>query len=187
MSDEHKWERVDDDSPLRCQAMTQRGQCNNKKQGVSKFCPAHGGNRANMTAKNEQRRIYAVEKLQQQLSHFEDHPKTKSLSGEIAVLRMILQSKLQKCNDEHDLAIHSTTIIPLVTAIEKLVTSCDRLDTKLGNMLDPTQAIQWMEMISDLVAQYITDPDDLNEFNSQLIDSYTQIAGVKNSVPKEDA
>ena len=41
------WERVDEDSPDRCQCiMPNTGQCMLKAVKDSSYCPAHGGNKA---------------------------------------------------------------------------------------------------------------------------------------------
>lgn len=171
--EEQRWERVAEDSPERCQGVIPtKGQCFNRKMENSNFCPAHGGNRANATAKKESLRMYQIERYQQRLDTLADHGKLKSLTEEIAILRMILESKLKSCTDDHELMLRSQPISDLVVKIEKLVTSCNRLDLQMGNMLDQTQAIQWMGSIIDVISQYISDPDDLNAIADEIMASY---------------
>lgn len=167
------WERVEEDSPLRCQAVIPtKGQCINKKMEGSDYCPAHGGNRGNSKLKREQKRMYMIERYQQKLDAMQDHEGIKSLTSEIAVLRMILETRLKGCKDDMDLMLHSQSISNLVVNIEKLVTSCNRLDSQLGNMLDTTQAIQWMNAIVDIIGSHITDDDVLAEISDEILESY---------------
>jgi hypothetical protein len=39
---EKQYQRVEDDDPERCQAVTTRGQCKIKSLPGSKYCPIHG-------------------------------------------------------------------------------------------------------------------------------------------------
>lgn len=173
----HDWERVEEDSPLRCQAVIPtRGQCINKQVEGSDYCPAHGGNRGSAKLKREKRRMYQIQRFQDKLNEMEDHEGLKSLRSEIAVLRMILETRLKQCTDNHDLMLHSQSISSLVASIEKLVTSCNRLDTQLGNMLDTTQALQWMAEIVDIISTHITDEAVLSEISDEILESYDRIS-----------
>lgn len=171
------WERVPEDSPLRCQAVIPtKGQCLNMQVEGSDYCPAHGGNRAGAVAAKRQKRMYNIERYQQKLEAMADHPSLKSLHEEVAVLRMILESRLKQCNDDHDLMLHSQTISNLVAQIEKAVSSCTKLDTLLSRMLDQNQAMQWASEIVEIIQRYIKDSDVLNEISGQIVDSYERIS-----------
>lgn len=173
---EHNWERVEEDSPDRCQAViATKGQCMNRKMENSNYCPAHGGNRANKAAKEEEMRMYRIGKYQQRVNSLEDHGKIKSLRSEIAILRMMLEERLNQCSDSHDLMLHSQVVSNLVTNIEKLVTSCNRLDLQLGNMLDPTQAISWINEIVEIISTHIEDTEVLNTIADEILTSFQRI------------
>lgn len=168
------FERVEEDSPLRCQAtIPSRGQCINKRMDGSEYCPAHGGNRS----ANKKNRMYMIERFQSRMDKMEDHSGFKSLTGEIAILRMMLEARLQKCKDDHDLMMHSQNISQLAVQIEKLVVSCNNLDMKLSRMLDANQALHWMSEIVDIISRYVQDEAVLDDISTDILDSYERIKG----------
>lgn len=176
MPTEHDWSRVDADDPNRCQAQAgSRGQCYNKVMEHSKFCPAHGGNRANAAGKEASKRIYMAELWRERIAAMEDHSKLKTLSSEIGILRMMLDARLKLCTTEMDLAIHASSIGELISKIEKLVTSCDRLDTRLGGMLDTTQAMAWMTDVVEIISRHVEDSDVLSLIADEILESFQKI------------
>lgn len=176
MPDENKWQKVPDDSIIRCQAVIpSRGQCNNMQMEGSDYCPAHGGNRGNAALKLQKKRMYDVERFQAKLNQMEDHEGIKSLKSEIAILRMVLEQRLQQCHDTTDLMLHSQSISSLVAHIEKLVTSTQRLDMQLSNMLDATQAVHWMGEIVDIISHHVTDEAVLSEISGEILESFDRI------------
>src|SRR6218665_1663932 len=183
---ENQWERVEEDSPFRCQAVIPtKGQCLNRQMDGSKFCPAHGGNRACATTKEEQQRLYLAGRFQNRMNQLEDHSQLKSLRSEIAILRMILETRLQRCEDDHDLILHSVPLADLVLKIEKLVSSCSRLDLQLSKMLDTTQAINWANEIVSIIGEYVTDSNILSEIADRILEAYQKASGEKNARPAE--
>lgn len=170
---ENQWERVAEDSPDRCQAViSTRGQCLNRRVEGSDYCMAHGGNRGKAKLKREKMRMYHIERFQNKLNSMEDHERIKTLTSEIAVLRMLLEVRLKQCQDDHDLVLHSQSLSNLVASIEKVVTSCTRLDKQLGSMLDPTQAIQWMSEVVEIIGNYIEDEAVLDSISEEILESY---------------
>jgi hypothetical protein len=175
MDDNNRWERVEEDSPIRCQAVIPtRGQCINKQMENSKFCPAHGGNRAAGNAKKEQMRLYQVDRFQQRLDAMQDHTASNTLASELAVLRMLMQTWLNRCNDDHDILLHSQSISKLVNDIEKVLSSKSRLERILEGSLDKNQAMAWIGDVVDIISTHIQDSDVLNTIADELLASFNE-------------
>jgi hypothetical protein len=54
--------------------------------------------------------------------------------------------------------------------VEKCVTSCDRLEMRLGNTLDKGTALMMASKIVDVIGKYVTDPSHVDAISHELID-----------------
>lgn len=145
-----------DDDPDRCQGVSpSRGQCINKKVPGSDYCPAHGGNKAVEAAGKASLRGYQLARWKDNLRQFSDDPKIKSLTDDTAILRMLVENLLNKCKDANDLEIHSGRIADLITRIEKLVTSGQRLDERTGSQLDKNAALRLGQEIANAISKQV--------------------------------
>ena len=167
--------RVDEDSEFRCQAATKLGQCLNRVVPGSEFCIVHGGKNALDKQKVNARRIYMLEKFQDKVHRHVDHENLKSLREEIAILRMMLETQLNSCKDATDLMLKSSGISRMVSEIEKLVRSCDKLEQTSGSMLDATQAISWVNQIAGIMDTHIDDPDVVRVIADEIMTSYLKL------------
>lgn len=175
MSDE-KWQRVAEDSPERCEAVTStRGQCLNRQVEGSKFCPAHGGNRAGAKHAKERVRLFHLEKWQQRVNELEDNPALKTLTAELSIVRMMIEQKLKMCKDDLDLQRHSQGLVQLLGQAERLAVAANKLDIQNGQMLDTNQAIAWAKVIIDIIAPYLQSEEDLTEVSEQILKSFQEI------------
>lgn len=154
---ENKWERVSEaDDPNRCQGVIpSQGQCWNKAVPPSKFCMAHGGNRAQQLAKKEENRMYMLTKWQSKVNKFTDHDSIKSVREEIGILRMMMEERLNMCQSQTDLMLYSGPISDLVMKIEKLVSSCNKMENQLGQVLDKNQAIQLAQEMVEIIGKHL--------------------------------
>lgn len=125
--------RVAEDSPHRCQANTTNGQCRSRAVRDGK-CPVHMGSRQAIA--KQEIRSYRLGKLQADLEHFVNDDQVKSLRAEIGILKLTLETVLNRCQDATELMMSSQRISDLVGRIEKLVMSCQRLEERTGQMLD---------------------------------------------------
>lgn len=172
-----KWQRVEEDSPIRCQAtIPSRGQCINAQMEGSQYCPAHGGNRGHAKMLQAQKDMYDLGRYQGRVNDFKNHGEVKSLRNEIGILRTVLENRMKQCTDDHTLMLHSQSISNMVTAIEKLVVSCQRIDTQLGTMLDEARAMQWISEIIDILSRYVEDSVVLDEISNEIAASYERLS-----------
>lgn len=147
------WERVTEpDDPRRCQS--NRGgtsQCINVAVDGSKYCPAHGGNRAASARKEDELKLYHGSKFLARAEEVRKNGAILSLTMELAYLKEILQQKLLLIKDEHSFVIHQAGATDLIMKIDRLVHSCVKLQDKLGSTLTADQALQFAEQLTQIV------------------------------------
>lgn len=160
-----------EDSPDRCQGILQgAGQCTNARIEGSNFCIRHGGHSVERAATTEGLRNYRLTRWRERVNQFADNPQAKSLREEIGITRLQLENLLNRCQDENDLLMYSNQIEKLVNQIEKLVTSCQKLEEKTGSLVDKTQLMVMSDSIVKILADFITNPDDLDMIGMRIID-----------------
>jgi hypothetical protein len=152
--------------PERCQGIDQTGQCQYKKNKGIDYCDRHQGASAVNLRKVEVKN-YRLAKFQARMQELADSGGVKNLREEIGLLRMLIEERVNICNNPMDLLLHSSVISDLVMKVEKVVTSCNKLEHSLGNYLDKTQVIILASKIMDLIADHI-EPEKL-EFIGQSI------------------
>jgi len=179
-AEQQNWERVTDESdPRRCRAVTRVGQCYMVSVAPSNYCPAHGGCRALNYAKKVEIRNYRLAKYQARLGELAESQSVKSLRDEIGVLRILVEERMNACQDTHDLMMHSSVLSDLIARIEKLVSSCHRIEASLGALLDKTQAIQLGHEIVEIISRHVSDEDALDAISGEIILSISRLGGPK--------
>jgi len=166
-------DRVESDSPDRCQSLYKEGQCPFRKVEGSDYCAMHGGNSVLEAAKRASLRNYKLTKFQARLDRFATNPKVKDLRDEIAILRMTLEERLNSLNGPNDLIIHSHVISDLVLKINTVVSSCHKLENSMGQLLDKQAILQFGSEIIRIISEEITeDPELLNRIADKIMNVY---------------
>lgn len=160
--DKYKIERVSDPAdPARCQSTPGgRDQCMMRAVPGSKYCPLHGGNKAGQAAEQQRIRQYNLAKWASRQAHFAESVNVKSLRDEIGILRMMIEERLNGCKDSTDLMINSSAISTMILNVEKLVSSCHKIEVAMDLMIDKTAIVALGLAIVELVAEYVDDPDE---------------------------
>jgi len=174
----NKFERCEPEDPDRCQAVGKSDQCPYKSMDGSKFCPRHGGNKAgNKEEKVQLRnlRITRAYRYAERAKELGDSEHIKSVRDEIAILRLLLEERLEVCHVPADLLLASPVISDLILKIEKLVSSAHRLESNLGELLDKAAVVQLTGELIEIISkglQELTDNliDELgNDFKDKII------------------
>jgi len=166
---EYEMVKVAEDDPWRCQASTPKGQCPLKATVLGGTCPAHGGNVAVNCEEKRQLNNYRVDKFQAKLNRHATSPRLKTLGDEVAILRMLLEEQLNKCDDAHDLVLRSHLISDLVVKIEKVVKSCHSLENSLGGLLDKQAILVFAGKVIEVIAANVKDEVILNEISNGIV------------------
>jgi len=148
-----------EDDPNRCQAIAgSLGQCPNlavRTDGgkYGEYCLAHGGNRFLQAEKQGAIRNYQLDKFKAKLSRHATSPAIKNLRDEIAILRMVLEERLNKCNDAGDLILQSGPISDMVMKINKVIESCHKLEGSMGQLIDKQAILQFASEVIAIIGE----------------------------------
>lgn len=168
------------DIELRCPVMKSNGQqCTHQIVPGTTRCPLHGANTQLASAEKKSLDMYRFAKYQQRVDELKEHNEVKSLRSEIGVLRMLLEEKMNRANTEAELVMMAGPLSDLVMKIEKLVSSCQRLENNLGNLLDKQQmkniATQLMTVLSEKVNELNLSDEEKGQFIEIVANSFLAI------------
>jgi hypothetical protein len=120
---------------------------------------------------NKARRIYQLSKWQSRVGELADHEQVKGLREEIGILRLLMEEILGVCHDSTTLLMYSNRLSDLATRIEKLVSSCHRLEQSSGLLLDKSAALNIGAQIVEIVSRYVSNEDALDAIGQGIVDA----------------
>lgn len=148
--------------------MPTKGQCMIKAVENSSYCPAHGGNKAFEAVQQKELRNYRLNKFKARIQELGNSDEIINLRDEIGILRILLEEKINRCEDTNDLLLMSGPLSDLVMKVEKIVTSCNRLEARLGNHLDRTRVLQFAQTIVQIIGNHISDETILETISEEI-------------------
>lgn len=167
---EAEWERCLPNDPRRCQASGIRGQCPYKAKPDTNYCPRHNATADQLAARRAANR-YRLGQYQERFTDFTVDSEIKNLRSEIGILRMTLEEVINSCQgDSMKLICNAGKISDMVSKVQKLVVSCQRLEVSMGLMLDRDKVILIGQKIVELVSNIVPDKEILDQFGEALID-----------------
>lgn len=177
MTIETKLERVEADSPDRCQSGGKDGQCPYKKAPGYEFCPRHFGK--SESAQSQKRiRNYRLGRFQARVEEFADNDQVKSLREEVGIARMLLEDIILRCSDDpNGLLLYNSKISELVMKIEKLVASCHKLEQATGMLMDKTMITNLADVFVNIIGKYVKDEEMLTNISNEIIVEILKING----------
>lgn len=149
------------DDPNRCQAVCADGQCPNKAVPNCANCMIHGGNKQANKLEKDSTDMYRVSIFKSRLDHHKNNDEVKSLSNEVAILRMLMEEKLRTCTDDTQLMLAAASIGDLVMKIDKVVVSCHKLEKNLGRHLDKSALLQFAGEVVSLISETVTNKEEI--------------------------
>lgn len=156
--------------PRRCQAIGHGEQCMLEAVEDGTCCMVHGGNKQLASKEQASLRNYQLTKFRAQLERHSNSDHIKSLRDEVGILRMMMETRLNKCHDEMDLMLQSGPIADLVLKIDRLVTSCHKLEGSMGELMDKTAVIQFANIIIGIIGEVLTDnPEEMNTIADRIM------------------
>lgn len=128
--------------------------------------------------------MYRLAKFQSRVDELKNHTDVKSLRNEIGILRMLFEEKWNRATNEAELVLMAGPLSDLVMKIEKLVSSCQRLENSLGNLLDKQQmkniATQLMQVLSEKVNNLTLSDEEKGLFLEVVANSFHAIITEQN-------
>lgn len=172
----HEFLRAEEFDPDRCIAIATHGQCRMKALPGIKYCVIHG--RGALAAKSKKdHRMYVLGKLQAEFEQFRTDPEVKGLRSEIALCRVVMNSILRECEqDENGIKINHNRIMDVTRVLEKLISSCDRIEARNNTLLDKENIITICNVMVNVVKEYVKSPDDLEQISAKMIYGIAHVA-----------
>lgn len=173
------------EDPERCQGIMAQGQCPNKGLLLdngkrAQFCLVHGQVQ-DKTAINESLRNYRLTKFQDRLQRHASSTKIKDLRDEVGILRMMMEEKLNACNDVNDLILQSSAISDLVLKIDKLVSSCHKMEGAMGQLLDKAALLQFASEMITIISEEVQDTGALDRITTKMLERINSNESVRKS------
>ena len=128
----------------------------------------HGGNKQIASQEAKSLRNYQLTCFRAKLERHSTSDNIKSLRDEIGILRMVLETRLNQCENEMDLLLHSGPISDMVLKIDRL-NSCHKLEGLMGQLLDKTAIIQFANVVIDIIGEEIADQSAINRIADRII------------------
>ena len=150
MSDEIK-KITHDADPERCLHVLRHGQCTNKCAPGSDYCLAHGGNKAAQAEAANSLKNYKIHLFKERLGDLSNSDNITALHDEVALLRFMIEERIKQCASEGDLLLVSGPLSELIMKVEKVVTSCHKLENSLGKLLGRDRLIQFATEVIDII------------------------------------
>lgn len=167
----NRWNDVKHHPNERCIATVKSGQCPYCKEGNTDYCPMHGANKSILKANGEIQRNYRLGRWKERIGELADNDQIKSLREEIGILRMLMEEILNKCEDSTDLLMASHRIADVAMKIEKLVVSCDKLESRMGQLLSKRAIIQLAGEYVQIINTFVTDPETIEQISERMLDA----------------
>ena len=168
--------RVDSETDLeRCHGGTTKGQCMNKQVPNTVFCPVHGG--PSILAKQDQASIRRFKKSRwftQLADEHGDQSSLKSLTGEIALLKVLQSEILDRCKTQHELIMNQGQLSDLIVKTEKLVTSAHRLQKDLNGLIDREVLMNFASQIVEIITDELQDQEARARVSLKISDAFIQ-------------
>lgn len=171
-----------------CEFVLKNGQrCKNKKEDECERCAMHGANALKQSAEKKRLNMYKLAKYQGRVDELAEHDKVKSLRNEIGILRMLFEEKYNAAaaGGEHSLILCSGPLTDMLMKIEKLVSSCQRLENSLDNMLDKQQvkniATRLMQSLSECVNELDLSPEVASALLEKVANKFLEDINVSKS------
>jgi hypothetical protein len=164
-----KWDHTKHSPSERCEGTISTGQCINCKVPGADYCPNHGANKQLQARNREAVRNYRLQRWKQRVGEMAESDSIKSLREEVGILRVILEEMLNQCNDSTDLLLYSQRMSDLVMKIEKLVSSCDRLENRMGLLLSKDSVLQLAATYVQIINLHVEDPDVVESISVDML------------------
>lgn len=170
-----RWDYTKHSPSEKCEAVTKSGPCPYCKSRKTNFCELHGANSRRNTNNEEVVRNYRLQRWKSRVGELADSSNIKSLREEVGILRMLLEEMLNNCKDSTDLLLYTHRISDLVLKVERLVTSCDKLENKMGLLLSKDSILQLAATYVQIINNHVIDPDVIEKISLEMLQATEQV------------
>lgn len=163
--------------PDRCQGIRYgQGQCINLAAAHSPFCLCHGGNTGAESVERKALSNYRLTKWQARLEDKTSQTEIKSLRDEIGILRVVMEETINHCTSDMELTIQSSKIADLAMKLEKLVSSCHKLEGSMGKLMDKSAILQFAAEVVEIICKELKgDEEKISAIGEQIFHAVGRI------------
>ena len=181
-------QRVTDLSdPQRCQGKAPDGQCRNLSATGSDYCEVHGGR--DMTEIREKRSFL--------LAKADDRTRLAGISNElepikelhdsIALTHMLIEKRWNLIKSDADLLMGCAPLNQLIQTMEKLVNSCHKIETNLGELLARHAVLSLAKEMVGIVIDEIEGIEDYEEIIDRITTRLINTIRKADNIPNNPA
>ena len=158
---------------MQCEYLSSFGQCPKSAVKDDHFCEDH-------TSRDKQHQVgvylLASRFLGESAVRHAESDKIKSLNGEIAILRALLERRLNSIENEAEAVSMAPGIKDTMLAIDKLVNSWHAMDVKLGNVLSKNALLKLAQEIIEIITKTIRPFENTNVTTADVDEAIENIA-----------
>jgi len=182
-------QRVNDlADPRRCKGAAPDGQCQNLALHNNDYCKVHSGGIDHLPA--EQKRGFLLAKADDKTrlaSVAQSLEPVKELRDTIALTHMLIEKRWNAVKDEGDLLMACGPLNQLIQTMEKLVNSCHRIETNLGQLLARHAILTLAREMVEIVIDELEGIDDYELIIDRITTRLVDTVGQANNLPKDQA
>lgn len=124
------------------------------------------------------RTLYKIARYKNQIGEKASSSRAKSLTEELAILRLTLETLMNGIEDDSQLIAQSQNISDIIDKIAKLATGAQRLDMATGETLDKTQLAAFADHLTLLVSKTDMPDDSRIKLQTGITDLATKLFSV---------
>ena len=174
---------TDANDPHRCQANTQKGQCTHVAATDHQYCPYHLKDRDIEDKISLRAYILTNTDIAESAGRHSQVEELKSLREEIALCRSLVEQRLNMVKSDADLLAAVGQVNSLFLTLEKLISSCHRLETSLGNLLSKASLLELAKSIVEIVMDELEGVENFEEIVDNI--SERMVAQIATYEPAE--
>lgn len=161
----------------RCQATTQKGQCAHQAIEGFELCAYHLRDRDIENKMSLRAYQLTNTEIAESAGRHNQVEELKSLREEIALCRSLVEQRLNMIKSNADLLSAVGQVNSLFLTLEKLISSCHRLETSLGNLLSKASLLELAKSIVEIVMDELEGIDNYEAIVDNISERMlTQIA-----------
>ncbi len=172
---------TDPADPRRCKYSYPHEQCWREAEPGCEYCLAHGGK---STALAEDTRLYHLAEVDSRtrLAELSSHERIKSLREEIALVRILIEKRMNMIKTEADLLSACGPINNMLLTLEKLIKSCHALEQSLGELLSKQSVVRLGQSICEIVIEELQGIEGHEEIIDRIVERlFPTINGAQNN------
>lgn len=163
-------ERADRNDPARCQRNSKTGQCPYKAAPGEKYCVYHLRDPDREARESLRAYVLTNSDIAERAGRHSQVEELKSLREEIALCRSLVERRLDMIESNADFLSACGQVNTLFLTLEKLITSCHRLEVNLGSLLSKAAILDLAKEIVGILMDELEHIDGYEEIVDKVSD-----------------